>query len=694
MLRPFDAEEWLYRYKCGEHWIPDPHAFAVCRTVVREEDKTVQVTACSCKPLRARDLFDGAPERPLPPADWSAQVVYGLHVRGFTAALANEKHRGTFTGAAARIPYLKDLGITAVEIMPVYTPLPDSGKKSSFRTMEEALGAYPVGPEGEPMRDLKPRPNYWGFGTGLYCALRSEYGTQEEFAAMVRAFHKAGIRVILQIYFENNILVQEQIEILRFYIDRYGIDGFHLKGNSTSAASLAAEPSLADTALFAHAFPFEEMANDAETVGRIYRTDLDSIPFPAEEPSGIAGIAAADGNTASAETDRGTGQNRVPAYGPRRTGGTKTLPLHDFSGLVVCQDDFQTLLRRFVKSDDYVMKDFLKLFLSVPGEHGVLRYVASYEGFTLADLVSYNERHNEANGEFGLDGRADNHSWNCGEEGATDHPEILALRRKQVRNFLTLLLLSRGTPMLWQGDERGNSQCGNNNAYCQDNEISWVDWTASPEQKRLTDFVTKLIAFRRDHQIFRGKKPFHYIDYLGIGNPDISLHGAEAWKPDLGAFSHSIGIAVCENYADGASRKIPAFTYLAINMYWKELSLALPKLPPHYVWKVFLDTDKEESFLDRMVTPPDRRCVDVAPRSIRILRAVPDTESIRREKTEERLDKIPSVQMLQNKIRRASASASSDKDGGENGAKKAALHRAGLKHAIRLAGKSLPPRFR
>ena len=313
-----------------------------------------------------------------------------------------------------------------------------------------------------------------------------------------------------------------------------------------------------------------------------------------------------------------------------------------FSGLITCKDDFQTLLRRFVKSDDYVMKDFLKLFLTAPSQHGILRYVTSYEGFTLADLVSYNERHNEANGEFGLDGTADNYSWNCGEEGRTDKEEVLALRRKQVRNFLTLLLLSRGTPMIWQGDERGNSQNGNNNAYCQDNEISWVDWSSSPEQKKLTAFAAKLAAFRKDHPIFTGTKPFQYIDYLGIKSPDVSLHGAEAWKPDLGPFSHSIGIAFCENYAQGASRKPPAFTYLALNMYWEKLSLALPKLPPNYIWKICMDTSSEEGFLAEMITPADQHFVETEPRSVCILRAVPDTESIRREKAQERLERLPS----------------------------------------------------
>lgn len=683
MVTPFDAREWMYRYRSGDHWIPDPHAFSIGKVTVLEDGERKEVTACSCSPLRPGDLLAGAPERPLPPADWSQQIIYGLHIRGFSAAdpSLDEELRGTFAGAAAGIPYLKGLGVSAVEIMPVYTPLPDRKHKKNFRTMQEALGAYPVGPNGDPLRDLKARPNYWGFGAGLYCAIRPEYGSQEEFASMIHAFHQAGMRVILQMYFEKGILVREQIMILRFYIERYGVDGFRLKGSNASVGFLASDPSLADTALFAHSFPFEDLEKEAEESGQLYYTDLESLFPDAEEQTEEKTEEVQKGRPAApyAVVQRAA-QKRLP----------QLQPLHEFSGLITCGDDFQTLLRRFVKSDDYVMKDFLKLFLTASDHHGVLHYAASYDGFTLADLVSYNDRHNEANGEYGLDGCQENYSWNCGEEGETDNEEVLTLRRKQIRNFLTLLLLSRGTPMLWQGDESGNSQGGNNNAYCQDNEISWVDRTSTPEKKRLTDFTAKLIAFRRDHPVFSSKKPFQYIDYKGMGHPDVSLHGAEAWNPDLGPFSHSIGIAFCENFVNGSSRRFPEFTYLAINTYWKELSLALPKLPPHYVWKVCMDTADEKSFLDRMITPSDQHCVDVEPRSVRILRAVPDTESLRQEKAQERLDKLPSAGAMKKNIRRAFTSDAQ----GCGGLNKAKIHGTFAKHCMRSAGKSLAPRYR
>ena len=704
-LAPFDGQDWAYRYRSGGSWVVDPHAFGLCDAVIMEDGRKKKVKACSCRALS----FNREPvtEKPLPPADWSRQVLYGIHVRGFTASLPEgTPRRGTFAAAAARIPYLKELGVTAVDIMPVYMPLPDRNTKKNYRTMQEALGAWPVGPNGDPLRDLKDRPNYWGYGKGLYYALRPEYGTQEEFAAMVRAFHREGMRVILQFYFEKGLHIPDQVEILRYYFLRYGVDGFRLLGDTSAAPALAGTPSLSDAALFLPSFPFAEIERERESAQILYETDLDSLtaaklimpPVGSGErpltetadPEQDAGALSAQNayfckeTTGSQDPASGSSGTACPGQSPERSSGMPysrpgmpsptgqqaagPLPAPvDFRNIITCSDDFQTLLRRFVKSDDYVMKDFLKLFLTVPEGHGELRFVTGYEGFTLADLVSYNERHNEANGEFGLDGRADNYSWNCGEEGETSDPDILALRRKQMRNFLTLLMLSQGTPVLWQGDECANSQTGNNNPYCQDNETSWVDWSPAKEKKALTRFTARLAALRQDHPIFCSRRPFQYIDYLGIGHPDISLHGAEAWKPDLGAFSHSIGIAFCENYTEGAAGehpagenpakkrsalKTPSFLYLAVNMYWKELSLALPKLPPHYVWKVFLDTDTEEGFLDDPVTVPDRHCVEMAPRSNRILRAVPDMEEIQRERKEERAQTLPPVGALKKQLRR------------------------------------------
>lgn len=663
-ISPFDENEWLYRYRCDDLWILDPHAVSVLPAAVSRDGIAEEVTACSCSPLKTEGFFEGAPEKPLPPADWSEQVIYGLHVKGFTASQKEGfPDRGTFRGIIHMIPYLKDLGITAVELMPVYTPLPDLRKKMPFRTMQEALGAWPVGPQGDPLRDMKERPNYWGFGRGLYFSLRPEFGSQQDFALMVHSLHRAGIRVLMQVYYEKGVSPAGQIEILQYYVQRFGVDGFRLLGHvpAFAAGAIALAPSLSDTALLFHDFPFEEMTEAAESERLLYGDSLDTL-F----------------------------QNR---------GGSSLLnPSADhfdgFPGLLTCRDDFQSFLRRFVKSDDYVLKDFLKLFLGVPEKHGAVRFVTGYEGFTLSDLVSYNERHNEANGEFGLDGRADNYSWNCGEEGESSDPEVLRLRRRQIRNFLTLVLLAQGTPMLRQGDERCHSQNGNNNPYCQDNEISWIDWEDDPERRKLTAFVSRLTAFRREHPIFRSRKPFQYIDYLGLGHPDVSLHGSEAWMPDLGAFSHSIGISYCENYASDETRtslkdpsgkpRLPSYTYLAVNMYWKELSLALPILPPRFIWKVFMDTDTEEGFLDKLVTPADQHSVTVAPRSIRLLRAVPDIEGIQSDRDRDYRQSFPAAEAALHRLSRYRGDS----------CRKISKYAGKSKSACRILRKAAAPRFR
>ncbi len=718
-IRPFNAKEWLYRYRSAGRWILDPMAFSVQKITLKQENENstsedcLEVEACSCFPLRASELLSEAggqqePLTPLPPADWADQVVYGLHVKGLTAAKEeNFPGRGTFTGVSAMIPYLKELGATAVEIMPVYLTVPErKDRPVQYKTMEEALRAWPVGPKGDPLRDMKERPNYWGFGRGFYYALRPEYGTQDQFAQMIRDFHDAGMRVILQFHFTKLTQTAEQIEIIRFYLSRFGVDGFRLMGHIPSSTAIASDPSLTDAALFFDGFPPEEKEDVEYEVTEI----LGTAHGKGSAPGGPGSSGSSAGNASLTRSAYPGKKSGTVKNGESGTGTDADAPAAR-PCVITCKDDFQTLLRCFVKSDEYVMKDFLKLFLAVPASsRGILRYAAGHEGFTLADLVSYNERHNEANGEFGLDGIADNYSWNCGEEGETTSEEILSLRRKQIRNFLTLLFLSQGTPLIWQGDERMNSQGGNNNPYCQDNETSWTDWSDSREKRSLTELTRRLAEFKRDHPVFRSKKPFQYIDYLGIGYPDVSLHGARAWMPDLGAQSHSIGIAFCENYNQKETpgqiipvgpgmpvfncrgqKKQPAFIYLAINMYWEEVPLALPRLPVYYCWKVCFDTEEEKGFLDIPMEIQDRHQVFVAPRSIRILRAFPDPDTYAKDREKERIASLPPEKTALSFLRRGHRRNSCSDPGAKTGGLK---NTPGTARILRTLRKILPPKDR
>lgn len=565
-------EEWCYRYYCGKHSFVDPYA----RKLVKLESGGFTFSAAG---------FFYAPDDRLPVytiknlKPWDEESIYCLHVRGFTMGEgAAVKHPGTFAGVAERIPYLKSIGITSVELMPVYEMRPDTRPVKGPRTMQEALELYPVDSMGKPILDLSvDKTNYWGFCRGFYFAPRQSYGTgeedvQREFARMVERFHDAGMEVILQLYFPESVTPQTQIDAARFYTTHYGVDGFHLLGSIANIKSLVSDPLLSDSRLIGASFPYDKIEG-----------------VDAENPE--SGIVSTE-------------------------------------NLAQCANPFTPLLRRFVKSDDYVLKEFLVEFLRVPGSHGNIHAAATYDGFTLRDLVSYNDRHNEANGESGLDGSAENYSWNCGAEGETDDPDVLRLRRNQIRNFMTLLYLSQGTPLLNEGDEYFNTQGGNNNPYCQDNPVGWVNWTRNDTADEILDFTRKIQKVRAEHPAFHASESFKGTDYLACGYPDLSFHGEEAWKPDLSHFSHCIGICICENYIKEDSKV--QLIYLAINMYWEERSLGLPKLQPRRYWNLLLDTSKEHSFAEGECIQEDQHSVRVAPRSIKILNTVTSNRPPRR----------------------------------------------------------------
>lgn len=558
-----DPSLWCYRYYNGSRTFEDPYARELIELPSEGDEK---VMACRLYP-EPEDRLPEYVRRDAPV--WSRQFIYLLHIKGFTWLDPScPEPRGTFRALTYKIPYLKSLGVTAVCLMPVYELRPGKQKNKEPQSMEEALSRYPVNMLGEPViKDEKARENYWGFGNGFYFAPKRAYSgdsPQTEFHEMVESFHKEGINVYLQLYFGSTASMQTQLDTARFYVTHYGIDGFHLVGSIAQIRAFASDPILADTVLMYHDFPYDE----------IRRED-------AENPeSGIVSTA----------------------------------------NLAEYRYDFRDTVRRFVKSDDYVMNDFLNLFTSVPEGHGRVNFISTYEGFTLRDLVSYNEKHNEMNGEDGRDGDPQNYSWNCGAEGDARSGGIVTLRKKQIRNFLTILFLSQGTPLLYQGDERYNTQKGDNNAWNQDNKIGWIDWTDTEGTGLLTKFVRNLSRFRLQHPVFTMDHPFRHQDYRGYGFPDISYHGREAWKPDLSNFSHAVGILYCENYIEDSPEQ--ELLYLAINMHWEKVELGLPKLRRGRRWNIVMDTSLEDSFMEGRRISPMQHSMTVPARTILILNAV------------------------------------------------------------------------
>ena len=503
---------------------------------------------------------DGFRPSPAGTPDFSAEWIYVFHVRGLTASRSSGvRRKGTFDGVCEKIPYLKSIGAKAVELMPVYEPAPARADLYADASVREPQADEPGSAAVTAAKD-----NFWNFGEGWYMAPRNRYAAsgdaQTEFATMVQRFHEAGIRVYLMMHFPDTVSVQTQHEAIKFYVTHYQVDGFHLVGSDAAVRTVVQDPLLAGTAVFHSSFQPDEL--------------MQSGCF-------------------------------FPAYCGKPTG----------QSLCEYNDSYRRLIRSYVKGDPQSLQPFLRAFTAVPESHGRVIYATNYDGFTLHDLVTYSYKHNEANGEENRDGENDNQSWNCGIEGESRKKEIRVLRGRQVRNILTLLFLSQGTPLIFSGDEAGNSQDGNNNPWCQDNETGWVTWKKNAESKALTEFFASLTAFRQAHPVFHRRKSFSYTASGSGMLPEISLHGKEAWKLPTDGSALSAGVLYA---ADGD------ILYIGMNMHWERCELGLPKLPAGYSWYVVLNTFEDEPFYTEPVLLKEQHHLLVRERSVCVLTAMPE----------------------------------------------------------------------
>ena len=569
-IKGLDPAQWAYRYYRDDYSFEDPYARELVELTL--PDGTSRIV---CKVFTLEeDNLPAYGSRSVP--KWPDQVIYCVHVKGFTASKTSKTpKRGTFLAMTAKIPHLKSLGVTGVELLPVYELRPESlGKMNDVSVPEKAAdGAAAKVPQSLPLdpgrTEENRKTNYWNFGEGCYFAPKAAYSAgkqpQTEFALMVNEMHKAGIQVYLQLFFSDTVTVQTQLETARFYVTHYGIDGFHLKGNVSALKTIASDPMLSDTAIFYYNFPYDELQKE----------DI-------ENP---------------------------------------TVGKPSIRHLCEYTNDFERLVRRFVKSDTNVIREFAKAFVTVPVSSGRVHYVTNYDGFTLMDLVSYNWKHNEDNGEDNRDGEDENYSWNCGMEGKCGKKDITAVRMRQIRNLVTLNMLAQGTPVITGGDEIGNSQDGNNNPYCQDNEIGWINWKDTAASRKILDFTRRMAEFRRDHSIFRRRTPFRFNDYNVTGYPDISFHGKDAYKPDFSGYSHSFGVLFNENYAEENPQD--NLIYLAVNMHWHNQMLGLPAPPQGKQWVILANTFEDEPFCSSPKRAEDQRHIGVRGRSVVILATAP-----------------------------------------------------------------------
>ncbi len=253
-------------------------------------------------------------------------------------------------------------------------------------------------------------------------------------------------------------------------------------------------------------------------------------------------------------------------------------------------DKFQMDMRRILKGDQGMVESLMNWTIKNPSDHAVINYMANTNGFTMMDMVTYDEKHNEANGEENRDGADYNASWNCGIEGPTEAEKVNKLRKQQLYNAFLLLLLSQGTPLIMAGDEFGNTQGGNNNAYCQDNEISWLDWNQLEENSDLFQVVREFIRFRKEHKLFHMDQAPKHTDHKSLGCPDVSFHGQSAWRPDLEYFRKQLGIMYWGAYAQKVDGTPDQNFYVAYNFHWGTHKLGLPRLPKGLIWQPLYDT--------------------------------------------------------------------------------------------------------
>lgn len=533
-----------YLFENDKGCFSDPYARRVCgREVFGTFDR-------EARPMIPHSGSEKKPEAGFVCPAFSALIFYKLHVRGFTRhASSGVKHKGTFAGLEEKIPYLKELGINAVLLMPVYE-FDECMQVSRHRGIlsakqmaqyEERYGSEFVKAQQAYEQDCGEiktveKVNYWGYTeNNFYFAPKASYAAdpahaEEELRHCTAALHKAGIAVFFEFYFGPEVRQGMVLDCLRYWTYAYGADGFRLIGSHV---------------------PLQFLLEDAYLSGvKFLVTDYD-----------------------------GGMRRSCDCFEDRR--------------VAVYNDGFRNVMRRFVKGDENMVGEFLSRLRSEVPEFAQIQYIADQNGFSLYDLYAYDRKHNEANGEENKDGEDYNHSWNCGVEGETAKKKINMLRARLRKNALCMVFLSQSVPLLFAGDEFAHTKKGNNNAYCQDNEVSWLNWRLNKARREELDFVKELIAFRKNHSILCGARKLRESDWKGAGVPDISYHGVMLWQPDFAPCSRTVSVLLCGEYtAEGKEKEDDV--YLLFNMLWEPLLFALPGETGNYrkmkEWETALDT--------------------------------------------------------------------------------------------------------
>lgn len=546
----------------------DPYAKAVTGQSVWGEK---QEPGCTYRARVVKNNFDWG-DMPQSGREMSDLVIYELHVRGFTRhSSSGVADPGTFAGILEKIPYLKDLGVNAVELMPVFE-------------FDETMGGREV--NGRKLLD------YWGYNTVGFFAPNTSYtagleynreGT--EFKNLIRTLHENGIEVILDVVFNHTAEGNEKGPVISFKGFDNNIyymltpDGYYYNfsgcGNTLNCNHPIVQQMIVECLRY--------WTVDYRVDG--FRFDLASIlgrnedGSPMNNPPLLQRLAF----------DPILGNVKLIAEAWDAGGLYQVGTFPAWKRWAEWNGKYRDTLREFLKGGTWAAGEAARRITGsgdlynghYAGYNSSVNFITCHDGFTLYDLYAYNEKHNQENGWGNTDGADDNRSWNCGAEGPTDDKEVLDLRFRMIRNACAVLMCSRGTPMFFAGDEFGNTQLGNNNAYCQDNEISWLNWDLLKENEDLFGFFRFMIRFRMNHPAIRRDLPGAVC-----GLPALTVYG-NGGENRVDDGTAALGIL----YA-GYDRKRGRddVVYLAVNVYWEDVNIQLPELPRYLDWYAVVNT--------------------------------------------------------------------------------------------------------
>ncbi|MBQ2705479.1 MAG: glycogen operon protein GlgX [Agathobacter sp.] len=512
----FNPQEYNYKYEINGEEILDPYASVIVgREKWNDESRKAEKYKLSGGFISSSFAWGQDKNPEIAKSD---MIMYKLHVRGFTMGNKTAgKAKGTFLGVKNKIPYLKELGITTVELMPIYEfeemPIPKEVQVPEYvkcqpETADKIQSA---------MMDNSPKNiNFWGYGEGQYFAVKSSYASEPEkasteFKKLVKTLHENHMECVMEMFFPETTSHTLIMEVLHYWTKEYHVDGFHIIGGNLPITSIVQDPLLSRTKIFADNF------NGQFDIRRKYKN------------------------------------------------------------LYIYREEYQYAARQLLNHYDGDIREFVNQQKKQGENYGFVNFIAYNNGMTLADLFMYSDKHNEANGEKNCDGTDFNISNNYGVEGPTRKRFINETRMKKVRMAFTMLMFAQGVPLIYAGDEFGNTQGGNNNAYCQDNETGWVNWSLFAKYKEVREYIKQLVQFRREYSLITKEVPFKFNDYRSKGAPDLSYHGENAWIAQLDPGRKSLGMLYCGAYAkEGANNND---IYVGYNFYSEEVQLALPNVP-------------------------------------------------------------------------------------------------------------------